>query len=270
MNGRYNVLEVTRFQHARVEHEGVEMWEGDRRGVGSGTDATPTPNATPTPIPMSIVLGVRTADRTAADRIDTEAKRLPMEYERRQIGNRTQHRAKRAEINHGAERPHVVTVPPQRQRRQPRKTLRRARVYAAEISRQHEVLHVEGFEHAWGLSLTWRVNLCRGGGFHQKGDGTGLAWTQRAKREMFQSGKVTNMGQFEGEVREMGVAHVGNRQAAPTTGRIEHRLERGVESLKISPVFPPPYFDIERSRTSGFVHLQHTRRGAWGDAHAPP
>lgn len=133
MNGRYSVLEVTRLQHARVEHEGVEMWEGDRPGAGSGADATPTPNATP----MSIVLALRTADR-----IGTETERLPVEYERRQIGNRIQHRAKCAEIDHDAEGPRVVAVPPQRQRRQPRKILRRARVYAAEISRQHKVLCV--------------------------------------------------------------------------------------------------------------------------------
>lgn len=168
LNSRYSVLEVARLQHPWVEHEGVEMWESDRCDVGSGVDATPTP----TPTSMSVVLSLQTANR-----ISTETERLPMEYERRQIGDRTQHRAKRAEINHNTEGPRVVVVPPQRQRRQPRKILCRSRVYATEISRQREILCVEGFEHAWGQSLTRRVSLRHGGGFYQKRDGTGLAWT---------------------------------------------------------------------------------------------
>ena len=143
-------------------------------------------------------------------------------------------------------------------------------MYVAKISRQHEILCIEGLEHAWGQSLTRRVSLRRGGGFRQKGDGTGLAWTQRAKREVFQPGKLAEIREFEGEVRKMGVTHAGNQQAAPTTGRVEHRLERGVESLKISPVFPPPDFDIKYSRPPGFVHLQHTRRDTRSDTHAPP
>lgn len=105
MNGRDGMLEETRLQHSRVEHEGVEMWESDRPIVGG--DATPTPNATP----MSIVLALWTASR-----IGTETKRLPMEYERRQMRNRTQHCTKRAEINHDPEGPRVVAIPPQRQR----------------------------------------------------------------------------------------------------------------------------------------------------------
>lgn len=106
MNGRDGVLEVTWFQHARVEHKGVELWEGDRRSVGGGVDATP--NA----IPMNIFLVLQTTDRSGA-----EAKRLPMEYERRQIRNPPQHCAKCAEINHDPEGPRVITVPPQCQRR---------------------------------------------------------------------------------------------------------------------------------------------------------
>jgi len=252
MNGRDGVLEISWFQYAWVEHEGLELWEGNRCSAGRGASTTP----------MGIVL--------AADWIGAETKRLPMKYERRQIGNPTQHRAECAEINHDPERPRVIAVPPQGQRRQPRETLRRTRVDAAQISSQHEVLHIEGFEHAWGQDLARRVRLCCGGTFHQKRHGTGLSWAQRAKGEVFQAGKVSDMRELEGEVREIGVAHASNRQAAPTTGRIDHHLEGSVEPLKISPVPPPPYFDVKRPRSSGLIHLQHTRCNAWGDPYSPP
>ena len=89
MNCRDGLLEVMRLQHARVEHEGMEVWEGNRRIISSCADTTP--NATP----MSVWALLN------ADRIGAETKWLPVEYERRQIGNSMQHRAKRAEINHG-------------------------------------------------------------------------------------------------------------------------------------------------------------------------
>ena len=148
VDGRDGVLQVTWFQHPRVEHEGVEIWEGDHRSAGSDADATPNANATP------VQIALRTAGR-----IGTETEGLPMECERRQIRNGAQHCAERAKIDHDPEGPRIVVVPSQRQRGQSRKVLRRAGVYTPQVSCQRKVLRVEGFKRGWGKRLTCGVRL---------------------------------------------------------------------------------------------------------------